>query len=686
MPCATHRVCVPVLLQLLTGMTGATAFAQSPGYSVIELPAGSLTGLNNHAQVVGRSGNSPLYWSGGVVVPLHWFQLRSPVGINDAGTIAGESGTHSYTSGRCAGAGDSPAYLSADGTLDCLYLHFQFAIDINAAGQIPFIDNVSTPYFWDPSGNAYFELPQIWPPTIDFPYSLLAAVNDDGVVVGRTVDSSITVSYATRWTTTGVPTVLDLGDLGGGDARANGINNAGQIIGSSRTAALERHGFLWDAGVMTDIGAFEPKAINESGAIVGERTVAGQSEAMLHEDGELTDLNSLLPPGTGWVLRSASEINESGQIAGEGLLNGAPRSYLLVPDGAPLPAANLVSTIAPNQDPYLQDSLVYAGTITNEGPEVATGVVLALRTLKLDTVRFDSYFEPPVMPVVSKGACLDATGSIPESGADNYRLAVWCSLGTLAVGESVTFSHTTRGPKYRPSSTYELSVFARELDATPADNQAAYTIANASNVDLGLAVTATPSPVWVGRTVTYTATVGNAGTTTANDVTVQSGAVTCEIPAIPAGTSASCTFTRTAGATPGTLTTAFDAYIWGQPDRAPGDTSVSVAMPVIAVPDSDADGVPDDTDNCTLHANGPLLPDAGGNSQRDTDGDGYGNVCDADLNGSGSVNAADLALFRLAFGSSTEPHADLNGNGAVNATDLAMFRTLFGQGPGPRAP
>lgn len=234
MPNAARRVRVRVLV--LAGIATGTAFAQSPGYSIIELPAGSLTGFNNHAQVVGTSGNgTAVYWSGGVVVPLRWFQVRGTVGINDAGTIVGEAGTYSYTAGRCAGAGDSPAYLRADGTLDCLYQDQFYAIDINEASQIPVVDNVATPYFWDPAGNGHFALPQWTSPAIDFPFSLMSAVNDDGVVVGQTVDSGITVSFATRWTTVGTPTVLDLGDLGGGDARATGINNAGLIVGSSRT-------------------------------------------------------------------------------------------------------------------------------------------------------------------------------------------------------------------------------------------------------------------------------------------------------------------------------------------------------------------------------------------------------------------------------------------------------------------
>lgn len=91
-------------------------------------------------------------------------------------------------------------------------------------------------------------------------------------------------------------------------------------------------------------------------------------------------------------------------------------------------------------------------------------------------------------------------------------------------------------------------------------------------------------------------------------------------------------------------------------------------------PDTDGDGVPDPGDNCTL------VPNA---DQRDTNGDGYGNVCDGDLDDSGGlVNVADLALFRVAFGSG-DADADFNGSGSVNAADLALFRLMFGKDPGP---
>jgi hypothetical protein len=71
--------------------------------------------------------------------------------------------------------------------------------------------------------------------------------------------------------------------------------------------------------------------------------------------------------------------------------------------------------------------------------------------------------------------------------------------------------------------------------------------------------------------------------------------------------------------------------------------------------------------------------------QLDSDGDGYGNACDADLNNDGIVNSVDLALFRAKFGSSGRGQTDLNGDGVTNAVDLAIFRRLFAGRPGPSA-
>lgn len=97
--------------------------------------------------------------------------------------------------------------------------------------------------------------------------------------------------------------------------------------------------------------------------------------------------------------------------------------------------------------------------------------------------------------------------------------------------------------------------------------------------------------------------------------------------------------------------------------------------------DPDGDGVFRDADNCLSVSN----PD-----QTDSDADGFGNACDADLNADCVVNAVDLGLLRVAFFSSPgaanwNPDADLNADETVNVQDLGIMRSLFFQSPGPSA-
>ncbi len=104
--------------------------------------------------------------------------------------------------------------------------------------------------------------------------------------------------------------------------------------------------------------------------------------------------------------------------------------------------------------------------------------------------------------------------------------------------------------------------------------------------------------------------------------------------------------------------------------------------------DTDGDGVHDGGDNCTTFVNGWDAPDAGGNWQYDTDKDGYGNICDGDLNNDGLVDDTDYDLYRLAHRSvegdpEYNPDADFNGDKAVNTLDLWIFADLHGLPPGP---
>jgi hypothetical protein len=89
--------------------------------------------------------------------------------------------------------------------------------------------------------------------------------------------------------------------------------------------------------------------------------------------------------------------------------------------------------------------------------------------------------------------------------------------------------------------------------------------------------------------------------------------------------------------------------------------------------DVDGDEIPDECDNCILVANA---------EQCDSDADGYGNMCDSDLNNNGVVNTVDLGLFKNVF-LTADANADFNCNGVVNVVDLGILKLNFLAAPGP---
>jgi probable HAF family extracellular repeat protein len=97
---------------------------------------------------------------------------------------------------------------------------------------------------------------------------------------------------------------------------------------------------LWKNGTVVNLGHFPAPSpiaaaydINNSGQIVGfSANPAGNYSAWVSLDQRtITDLNTLIAPGSGWRLQYAHGINEAGQIAGYGTLNGLTRAFLLTP-------------------------------------------------------------------------------------------------------------------------------------------------------------------------------------------------------------------------------------------------------------------------------------------------------------------------------------------------------------------
>jgi len=182
-------------------------------------------------------------------------------------------------------------------------------------------------------------------------------------------------------------------------------------------------------------------------------------------------------------------------------------------------------------------------------------------------------------------------------------------------------------------------------------------------------------PFQVAEAVPYVIPVGANDTDFANPVSVtvitlpNKGLIDAISPPGPAG-GMTIRYTANSGAE-GT-----DSFVYEMTDNTPDSDRATVTVNIS--PDTDGDGVPEATDNCTSVANP---------TQCDSDGDGFGNHCDGDLNNNNSTNAQDYVLFRQQLGQpSVAPNfnnADFNCNGVVNAQDHVLFRMLLGAPPGP---
>lgn len=100
-----------------------------------------------------------------------------------------------------------------------------------------------------------------------------------------------------------------LGGLGGDSTRATAINDRGQVVGWSQTSSDVPHAFLWEGGVMKDLGTggvhSTANAINDAGQVAGSAGCADGPECpAIWENGKLAHH---LP-----VSGSAMAINDRG--------------------------------------------------------------------------------------------------------------------------------------------------------------------------------------------------------------------------------------------------------------------------------------------------------------------------------------------------------------------------------------
>ena len=109
-------------------------------------------------------------------------------------------------------------------------------------------------------------------------YSVANDVNADGTAVGFIQESS-GYRHAVLWTASNE--VVVLGTLGG-SSEATGINNAGVVVGTSRTPTGEQRAFFWNPvdSAMVDLVGHASRAndISIHGAVTGVDLVSGQAQ------------------------------------------------------------------------------------------------------------------------------------------------------------------------------------------------------------------------------------------------------------------------------------------------------------------------------------------------------------------------------------------------------------------------
>jgi probable HAF family extracellular repeat protein len=170
--------------------------------------------------------------------------------------------------------------------------------------------------------------------------TLALAVSQDGSVVGLSSNEQ-ELSRAFVWKK---GSMQDLGgSIGGQQATATAINESGQIVGFATLAGeVGAHAALWKRpGEITDLGTPDPSECSMALSINARTQIVGQSvdcvafgsiHALLWDNGSLFDLNDLIPPGAALTLQFAENINDTGEIAGQGLdASGNLHAFLLIP-------------------------------------------------------------------------------------------------------------------------------------------------------------------------------------------------------------------------------------------------------------------------------------------------------------------------------------------------------------------
>jgi len=333
---------------ILAGLGVANSSLAVQTYLITDLgslggPTTTAAAINDNNQVVGASSTSSGFdaflFSGGVMLDLGNLGGASAANaLNSRGDVTG------YSSGLSTGNTNHP-FLFRNGALSDLGLpagnNSGVATGVNGSDQVvgyfisgPFRRPFTQAFLWQ--SGVFNMLGTL--NGVQNAYTSAAGINDSGQVAGTSVSTAGQL-HAFVWQT-GLFT--DLGTLPGGvSSAAAAINSHGVVAGSSGTSNAASHAVIFQNGQVIDLGvpsgltASTASAINNLGVAVGSASTGsyrGISRAVVSQNGAMTDLNRLIPGNSGsWILNSATGINDAGEIVGNGTTNGAHHAFLLTP-------------------------------------------------------------------------------------------------------------------------------------------------------------------------------------------------------------------------------------------------------------------------------------------------------------------------------------------------------------------
>ena len=300
-------------------------------------------------------------------------------GINELGQIAGSHW-------QCDSWGDDAAFLWTAETgiviLDMPAGTFDsFAVDVNDAGQVvgtfDDADDEFSILAYVSQGNQLTVIP---PPAGTF--SRAFAISSIGLVVGVTADA--TSFYKAFVWEKGLMTLIL--PTFGPRSIALDVNEIGQVVGwMGTTGGLDSHAFMWQVGVVTDIGLAPGTFTSRATAInnLGHMTIAGHIpskagnvlRSFLWVDGEFTDLG-VLP---GFDATYAYDINDFNQVVGR-CDNQSDTTAFIWQNGVMTELTALVPDESINVT--LADAINNAGQIAATGDDGVAGAALLLTPIQ----------------------------------------------------------------------------------------------------------------------------------------------------------------------------------------------------------------------------------------------------------------------------------------------------------------